>query len=477
MNSYLYRALAGIVLFLCAFPCQGLAKVELSLHADSSKKCAICHYQWVSTFFLEHRSTPIAQAGEKSLEMFSWRMCISCHDASVRDSRSSICNDPGHQVGRVPSKRISIPPEFPLDKNGALKCTTCHTPHAVTEESESMVEYFLRAPNENSAFCRTCHKQKLGGLAKGNHPIDVSVNANIDIILRGGGKFGTEHTNQIICETCHRAHGGVNSKRLVLPVENIKSMSVLCEVCHTRNAIRPGKKSGKMRSHPVDIRPGKGVQIPRVWANGEKVVTGRRGELVCRTCHKPHQADREFLLAIPKGKDVLCFQCHRSEVDVAGVSYDLRVPAPSEQNNSGKAATQSLPCDSCHLVHKDIAKFLRTGKVSNQQSDLERFFRIPHFGLHPRTFFGSAFLKKDGVKDDGIFLFTERGDSFDNGTIVCTTCHNVQQLGLGKTEGIHSGDGANSTTSFLRPDIAEKFCKACHGEEALVRFLYFHRKW
>ena len=38
-------------------------------------------------------------------------------------------------------------------------------------------------------------------------------------------------------------------------------------------------------------------------------------------------------------------------------------------------------------------------------------------------------------------------------------------------------DADNSITSLLRPDIAEKFCKTCHGKEALMRFLYFHEKW
>lgn len=478
MNIYLYRAAAVIVLLLGALPCRVSAEVELSLRADTSKKCAICHYKWVPAFFLEHRSTPIAHAEEKSLEMFSWKMCISCHDGSVRDSRSSICNDPGHQVGRVPSKQVRVPSDFPLDENGALKCTTCHTPHAVSAESESMVEYFLRAPNENSAFCRKCHKKKLGGLAKGNHPIDVSVKADIDIIQRAGGKFGSASPNQLICETCHRAHGGVNNKRLVLPVENIKSMSVLCEVCHTKNAVRPGKTSGEKLSHPVDVKPGEGVQIPPVWANGEKVVVGRSGEIVCRTCHKPHRADREFLLASRKGKDALCVQCHDPNASVVGTLYDpwASPPAPSGQNSSGKAAEDFFSCSSCHLVHKSTAAFLSVRDALERQSDLERFFRVPHFGLHPRTFFGSAFLKKDSAESNGIFLYTERGGLSDNGTIVCATCHNFIQMGSNTTESIN-GDGDNSTTAFLRPGIAENFCKACHGEEALVRFLYFHKKW
>ena len=34
-----------------------------------------------------------------------------------------------------------------------------------------------------------------------------------------------------------------------------------------------------------------------------------------------------------------------------------------------------------------------------------------------------------------------------------------------------------SPRDFIRPQVAETFCKTCHGKEALVRFLYFHSKW
>lgn len=510
MNRYLCLAAAGIVLLLCALCCQVWAQVELSLHADTSKKCAICHYKWVSTFFLEHRNTPIAQADNKSMAMFSREVCISCHDASVRDSRSTICNDPGHQVGRIPSKRVSIPSGFPLDENGALKCTTCHTPHAVTEESESMVTYFLRAPNENSSFCRTCHQQKLGGLAQGNHPLDVSVDVNTAAIRHGGGKFGTDQPNQIICETCHRAHGGVNDKRLVLSVENTQTMSVLCEVCHKKNAILPGKISDATVAHPVDVRPKKGIRIPQVWSNGEKVALGRRGEIVCRTCHRPHQADRKFLLATPKGKDALCMQCHSSQASAAGPLPELRDGVSVEQQSTSKASAADFSCAACHLVHNGSAVFSLARDVADRRSGFEQFFFIPHFELHPRTFFGSAFLKQDGGKTDHIFLFSDSGEPSDNGTIVCATCHNVRQASLNPTDTLKSevnGNGSGSLwqdteeshnglqpalaaaegrlgadndsgiAGFLRPNVAEKFCKACHGEEALVRFLYFHKKW
>ena len=473
MNIRFIFSISGLVLLLMVFAPKMAAGVELSLKADTSKKCAICHYQWVPAFFLEHRSTPIARTEEKSLGAFSREMCISCHDSSVRDSRRKICDDPGHQPGRVPSKGVTIPPEFPLDAKGALKCTTCHTPHAVTEGSDSMVESFLRAPNEDSSFCRVCHIGKLGGLARGNHPLDVTAKVDPGVITRAGGKFGLSLPNQIICETCHTAHGGVNEKFLVLPVEDIGAMSVLCEVCHTKNAVRPGKEPGKTLSHPVDVIPGRIVEIPPVWSNGENVVIGKRGELVCRTCHKPHNADREYLLAIPEGKNQLCLQCHRREVFVNEPVYDLWEPVSSVQNNSSDAMAEGLGCSSCHRIHENIALFRN---LDREDLSGDPMFSLPHFGLHPGTCFATAFDTKDGGSAGGIFLFTEGGDRSDSGTIVCATCHRMSPGHVEKPSGTPKEEG-DPPRDFIRQQIAETFCKTCHGKEALVRFLYFHSKW
>ena len=469
MNKRFFYSVVVVVFYLVMYCSTIVVGAQLYLHEDTSKKCAICHYQWVPAFYLEHRDTPIARADEKWLSSFSWEVCISCHDSSVRDSRRKLCDDPGHQVGRVPSKKVTIPPEFPLDEQGALKCTTCHTPHAVTEGSDSMVEYFLRAPNEDSSFCRMCHVNKLGGLPRGNHPLDVSAQVETGVITRSGGKFGHSLPNQIICETCHTAHGGVNEKFLVLPVEDVGSLSILCEVCHTKNAVRPGKQFGKVSTHPVDVIPGKIVEIPPVWTSGEKVVVGTRGELVCRTCHKPHNADREFLIAIPEGRGELCLQCHRREVFVAERIYDFWEPVSSDQINLSQPVDEGLGCYSCHRIHENIALF-RT--LDRQQFVGDPVFSLPHFGLHPGAFFATAFDEKGEESTDGIFLFPEEGVRSEQGSIVCATCH---VLSRDQQETVME-DG-EPVKNFIRQDIAGTFCKTCHGNEALVRFLYFHSKW
>ena len=230
--------------------------------------------------------------------------------------------------------------------------------------------------------------------------------------------------NQIICETCHTAHGGINEKFLVLPVEDIGSMSVLCEVCHTKNAVRPGKELDKTLSHPVDVIPGRIADIPPVWNNGENVVIGKRGELVCRTCHKPHGADREYLLAIPEGSGELCLQCHIREVFVNEPVYDLWERGFADQNNSSDVMAEELGCTSCHRIHENIALFRA---LDREQLAGDPMFSLPHFGMHPRTCFATAFDGKDEGSADGIFLFNQMEIRSDNGTIVCATCHWMSQ--------------------------------------------------
>jgi predicted CXXCH cytochrome family protein len=204
------------------------------------------------------------------------------------------------------------------------------------------------------------------------------------------------------------------------------------------------------------------MQIPKNWSNGEKVVIGKNGEIVCRTCHKPHNAmDKEFLLADYKGKGSICVQCHRST--------EL-----SKQKDSGNTVVEKFPCTSCHLLHNGSAAF---SNVINDSSDLEMFFRVPHFGLHSQEFFRTAFIEKEGIANHEILLFTSNGEPSSNGTIACSTCHNLQKLSPANTEEAQTNGNDNNTNGFLRPKIAENLCRTCHGEEALTRYLYFHKKW
>ena len=58
------KVVFSIIIVLCMFPNTSSAKIEHPKQADTAKECAICHYRWVSTFFTEHRSTPLASLQE-----------------------------------------------------------------------------------------------------------------------------------------------------------------------------------------------------------------------------------------------------------------------------------------------------------------------------------------------------------------------------------------------------------------------------
>ncbi len=432
MNYFIKTILPALLIVLILHDVSS-AGISHPKQADTAKKCAICHYRWVYTFFVEHRSTPLAPLQEE-IAVGDPEMCLSCHDGSIKDSRNQICNDPGHRIGNKPSSNVSIPEKFPLDENGAMMCTTCHTPHAMTQGTgDDMVEFFLRAPNKNSSLCKACHVKALGGVEQGNHPVDISAESIPDNITYAGGKIGNKMPNQIICETCHIPHGGVNNNFLVLPNEDRNTRSVLCETCHTQKPGRSADEHLNVFSHPLDIKPGKAATIPAVWHNGEKVVRGTGGELVCRTCHKPHYAtDKQYLLAGQRSKDHLCMQCHADQSAITGSTHDLQIAAPAEKNILGQKAAETGPCSSCHLVHSGVSRFMWARKPHTDASQPDFYCSSCHADgqcadkkqagpyEHPMNIQVSDTaapipfpLYRDGFKQDS------------DGKITCMTCHDV----------------------------------------------------
>jgi predicted CXXCH cytochrome family protein len=323
---------------------------------DSGKKCAICHFQWVYPFYTEHRDGELVpQPMEKMVA--TAEMCFSCHDGSIADSRKIVFHDPGHREGVLPSGKITVPEDFPLDEGGRLQCSTCHTPHALASEAGVGVEVFLRSSDRESDLCRTCHRDKEGGPAKGNHSIAVSAKKQPTEIVGHGGRFGDAMPNEVICETCHIAHGGVNDQFLVLSAEDT-SRSVLCISCHGYSPALSGGQGPDAGSHPVNIRA-QNSRVPYRWSTGAQVMVSPQGELVCRTCHHPHGGfDKNHLLVELNKKDFLCVQCHQDKKLIEGSSHDLKIIVPGEKNIMGDRAADIGPCSPCHLVHKGSGKMM-----------------------------------------------------------------------------------------------------------------------
>ncbi|MDX2512230.1 MAG: cytochrome c3 family protein, partial [Desulfobacterales bacterium] len=270
----------GFIFWLGLFGSISFAQVETPRNPNSAKACAICHYRWVDTFFVDGKGSDLV-AYQPEKVVATPEMCLSCHDGSVADSRARVFNDRHeHKTNQPPPSDMKIPEIFPLDKDNNMQCATCHTAHGVPSGTAVEETIFMRTSNRNSAMCRGCHPDMDGGINAGNHPVDTT-EKEIPPTLMALGAVGGAKNNQVICETCHTAHGSTYDSLLIKSTEN----SDFCLDCHRdKNMFTPeGKKNP---SHIIDARPSK-VKIPEIlMQSGAKL--GKNGIITCQTCHKVH---------------------------------------------------------------------------------------------------------------------------------------------------------------------------------------------
>ncbi|WP_456473377.1 cytochrome c3 family protein [Desulfolithobacter sp.] len=329
--------------------------VEAPRNPSSAKECALCHYRWIDTFFIDGRGSDLVPYQAEKV-VASAEICFSCHDGSVVDSRDRVYNDRRHPVNRPPPPDMEIPSTFPLDENGFMQCATCHTAHGVPSEMGIEKTIFIRASNENSAMCRMCHSDKTGGPDRGNHPVDTT---RLDIspeLVRMGGVVGTEK-NQVICETCHSVHGAANDKFLV---DSASGGAHLCLDCHADKAGILGSSHDLRTTAPQSV-------------NLKGKIPEESG--VCGACHLVHGGSRVVLW----GREMpdkssgstsqdFCLSCHREQGVapkklLSGFSHPLEVPLFDKgmqpelpvYDLRGQAVSLDrgvLTCATCHDPHR-----------------------------------------------------------------------------------------------------------------------------
>jgi predicted CXXCH cytochrome family protein len=342
-----------------------------------------------------------------------------------------------------------IPAKFPLE-NGKIACRTCHTAHNVPGSANLSNIFFLRVANEKSELCQGCHAEKSTGPTHGSHPLGKSLAVPVDLIA-DGAKSGPKGA-ELICQSCHEAHGSKADKLLVRSVGD----NALCISCH--NQLQPGQwgQSGS-HTHPVNVALSTDVQRQAIHDLGTH--TGANQTLACLSCHRLHDAKTTSkLLADTQSGSQLCLRCHPDHATVEGTAHDLRKTAPTTRNSLGLTAEDSGPCSACHLPHQKarppvIAAGDPAGECLSCHADGKLAATMIPVGANApmgAMHFNHPEQVSKSKLPAGLTLAVYTGTDNTKANLTCQTCHNPHDATRAK---------------FLR-NTQDGLCASCHGDKA-----------
>ena len=438
-----------------------LAQVQAPSNPNSAKSCAICHFRWIDTFFIEGRGSDLVDyTAEKAVA--TAEMCFSCHDGSIADSRARAYETAQHKTNVPPPDHMQIPDIFPLDEKGNMQCATCHTAHGVPSGPDSKETIFMRTSNRNSAMCRMCHPARVDSPTAGNHPLDTT-KQEIPADLTAMGALEGDEKNQLICETCHAAHGAKYENYLIKSGRN----SSLCLECH-RDKNPQAPDGSKKPLHVVNVVPVNAVIPEALMQQGARV--GNDGAIICQSCHEIHTSEtRQAALLVQQNQaSTLCLACHTAKQVIVDTKHNLQLSAPEEKNLAGQTVAQSGVCSACHLPHK-AARQAATGRPLSEGLCLNCHSPghvAEKAGLkgaqHPLAVRPADFKAAD---HSALPLFNDFGFQDQAGKLSCATCHDPHRWRADAAAGPAGKDApANRRTSFLRQP-APLICRECHTDK------------
>jgi predicted CXXCH cytochrome family protein len=445
------RTRSNILIIFCFFffvhPADALVK------RSKKDECTLCHVLWMDVFRTDQQTllgptqSNIVISGSVGLSS-SKRICYSCHDGYVMDSRTAITEgNKHHQLKTVPDW-LELPNVLRLDINNEFYCGTCHGFHDVRGMGESGNMPFMRMDNSRSEMCMACHKDKISKLGYQNHPLaKKSSTLPKEMVEKLGGKLGPD--GEIICRSCHIPH-----KKPTL-LASLKD-SEICLICHSE------KKTILASDHNMAITSPaiKNILGKDIAKSGP-----------CSSCHVPHNGvgRRMWAREIDEGNAAsqACLSCHVKELGIKTTgahSHPMNVKPAKNANlslysNEGlRAQNGTVQCATCHDVHKWDSNGSE-GYVKDMEGGSENsFLRISN-------------------KSSGLCITCHEEKKDIIGTdhdlrITTPNAKNIQGLtavASGPCGGCHVPHNAAGPKLWARKNIpgnpASKMCLSCHGEE------------
>jgi len=502
--------------FVLAALMLGISQQALAARQFSSQReCATCHIMWLNDFKRQDVATlipydpkPVVDTGKQDVASTE-RMCFSCHDGFVLDSRSNWLNKShAHPVGVKPSSRIKIPTSkgktiFPLNDDGKVYCGTCHTAHGVSwSQQESPV--FMRVNNVDSRLCLACHLNQATGPKEGNHPLFKQPPHDTAQLKKAGAKFAKD--GSVICQSCHQPHGAPAKKMLVMDNRN----SELCQHCHS------DKREVRGSKHDMSL-----MAPDAVNRNGNTAAESGP----CGSCHVPHNGKGPALWARERAdgappQAASCLGCHTekgpahkktlgdhthpvgasiAELGIQVVNGEWKSSSPLldpdtplaalplyDKHGLRDAAGDRVGCGSCHDPHK--WQPVATGEKQQDPKKLEgndqnSFLRVTggansalcincHVDkraiMHSRHNPNIAEQKKRGSEAKAKKKKAPADQQHDTGIEVCRSCHtphnaNATNLWARKQAKADSAIGSMCADCHRKGGVAESRLTGVHS--------------
>lgn len=263
--------------------------------------CATCHRHHRLRESVHYLTASFVAASAKSFQVNphrTTRFCLNCHtvnppppgtpgaaapliDADVT-SLCRKCHD-REQALRMqhplvaPSEDTPVPAGWPVRKDGALGCETCHLSGHGPPDPDN--PHFLRSlpDQQRNGFCFRCHHD------------DRKRGQNLHGELAAGRG----------CDVCHEGPGSASQMTAGKAGALRAEPNLLCLLCHT------APKHPASAEHTLRPRPSSFLAIDHQKA------PLTQGKITCHTCHDSHATDQKTLFLRTSGTGrAVCSNCH-----------------------------------------------------------------------------------------------------------------------------------------------------------------------